>query len=690
MPAKVIQSSFSSGVINPRLAARVDIQHYYQGLRQGVNIVPLVQGGFSRRPGLEYVATVSDGRLEPFEFNTEQTYLMCFTDGNIEVFKDDASAANVTAPWLIAEIADIGVTQSADTMVVGHEDHQTRKLVRGADHATWTLSSIAFENIPKFDFNDTTSPTSTTEEHTLTFGGTWAANEWFKLVVRGSVTEQIFWAADADVLKDRIRSAVVKAMIGLLARTGYGSVSVRQVTYTQNGKSVSVTGTYPNLVIEFADGDAADGDELTVAELSTAAGTLVSAASVNGVPRSEDVWSSARGWPKYPIFFEGRLWFGGSKSKPTSLFGSVTNDFFNFELGDGLDDEAIFWPLDTDQVNAITGLQAARRLQVFTTGGEHVVPDSPATPGLPRVPQQTEHGTKAIKPVNVDGATIFIQRKGRQVREFRHEFVEDAYIAKSLSLLAPQLFDDPVDMAALRGTSDDDGAFVYIVNADGTVSVLLTQRDQEIAAWVQWDTDGKFKSVAVVDDTVYFLVEREVAGSTVYYIEKLNKDFYLDAAVQDTLAPGTVLTGLDHLNGKTVRVRADDSVRKDQLVTGGQITLEREGTNVEAGLWFEPKAETMPPNVNLPSGATLTSLKRIVSVDVIVLDTLGVVINGDRLPDRKLDIDKLDTPSTPFTGVREHKPSESRWEISPTVTISQNDPLPMTILGAVYEVELGD
>ena len=200
----------------------------------------------------------------------------------------------------------------------------------------------------------------------------------------------------------------------------------------------------------------------------------------------------------------------------------MANDFFNFDLGEGFDDDAIFVVLDTDQLNAVTGLAAGRRLHVLTSGGEHVVPESPVTPGSITMPQESSFGSKAIKPVVIDGSVIFVHRKGKQIREFRHSFVEDAFSSQSLTLLAPQLFDSPVDMAALKGTDKEDANYVYVVNSDGTVAVMLTERQQQLAAWAQWTTDGNFKSVAVVDDETYFLVQR----GGVYSVEMLGRHLF--------------------------------------------------------------------------------------------------------------------------------------------------------------------
>ena len=709
--ANVIQTAFTAGVINPWLAMRVDLKQYYEGLKQGDDILPLVQGGFRRRPGLKYIGTAAgDGRLESFSFNTEQSYLFAFSNQRIDIYKDGSLVKSLTlgdgAVWTSAQIPDLGIAQSADTMIVCHEDQQPRKIVRGATDVDWTISTLTLHNIPFFDFDDSLSATPTDEVHDLDFSASgWTAGDSFSLVVNSTETARIFWSADEDLLKERVQYAVVNALLGIKLRSagpvpGIGEDDREERRYWRarqavlqryKGRDTTVDGTYPNLEITFAAGDVWEGlKEITVVDTDiSGAGTVTCTLDTAGSTRAEDVWSATRGWPKYPIFFEGRLWFGGSKSRPTAIFGSVTNDYFNFDLGDGLDDEAIFAVLDTDQVNAITGLAAGPRLQVFTTGGEHVANKGPLTPANISFPQHTKHGARALKPLSLEGPTVFVQRKGKQVRELRYEYLQDAHIAPSLSKLAPQLFNDPKAMAALQGTTTDDASYLYIVNGDGTVAVLLSQQDDDIAAWAKWTTDGSFKSVAVVEDSVYFLVSRTISGGTAYYIEEASLDYYLDSASQVTLSPaGVVVSGLWHLEGETVRVRADSAVRANETVSSGAITLDRDATDVEVGLWFQPLAESMPPHPDFGGGSTMADEKRITEASVYVYETLGLVVNGDRLPDRVLDVDKLDTMPEPYTGFKKHRPGDSRWEILPTLTLSQEDPLPMTVLGVVYEVEV--
>jgi hypothetical protein len=492
--------------------------------------------------------------MAAFSFNTEQTYLMVFTNNQIEIFKDGVSQATVTTTYTTAQLFELNWTQSADTMIIVHEDHQPAKLVRGSTHTSWTLSNITLTNIPTHDF-------------------------------------------------------------------GSGA---------------------------------------------------------------EAVWSSARGWPKSITFFSGRMWLGGSKKRPQSLWGSVTNDFYNFNLGTALDDESIYVTLDTDQVNAITGIFAGRHLQIFTTGGEFYMPDAIITPEKSSVKRQSLFGSSSVRPKSLDGSTLFLDRTGKSIREFIYTYTEDAYTSTSTSLLASHLLSSPVDMDVSRGTSKDDANYLYLVNDNGTMAVFNMLRNQEVSGWTQWVTSGDIEAVCVVVDDVYFVTKRAINGSVVRFLEMVDVDSYTDANERSTPGSATV-TGLGHLNGEECRVKADGAVMANATPSSGNITLSRSAQAVEVGLDYDTLVKTMPLNMDFQNGPTLMRKKRIIRVMLDVHESLGLHVDGTLLPDRALGVGVLDTTPTPYTGLKDVY--KMGWSELAQVEISQTDPVPMLLLGVSLEME---
>ncbi|MAH46077.1 hypothetical protein CMI37_09605 [Candidatus Pacearchaeota archaeon] len=553
---RTLQTAFNSGVLDPRLAARVDIKQYFQGADTGTNVLALPQGGFKRRPGMAYAATLgAESRLFTFSFNVEQTYVMAFQNNAIKVYMDGALQATVTTTYTLAQCGELNITQSADTMIIVHEDHQPAKLVRGAAHTSWTLSNITLSNIPQFDFGS--------------------------------------------------------------------------------------------------------GDE--------------------------DVWSATRGWPKTVAFFEQRLWFGGSQSRPQTLWASQIADFYNFDVDTGEDDDAIDVTLDTNQINGIVALMPSRHLQIFTIGGEFYIASSPITPTNIAVKNQTKFGSASVPPINIDGATLFLDYGQSSVREFVYSWEEEAYTSNSATLLASHLISTPVDMGARRGTSTEDANYVYVVNTDGTMAVFNTLRAQQVAGWTKWETSGTIEAITVEGSTVWFAVKRTINSTTVYYLEKADSDTYTDANKSQTQSSSTTVSNLAHLNGQSCRVRADGAIMADATPSSGSITLARAGVAVEVGLDYDVTIKTMPITSMFGDGSILTNYKRVIRVVADMYESLGVYVNGTLLPDRQLGEDVLDTTPASFTGIKELY--LTGWTRLAQVEITQTDPQPFTLLGLVVEVE---
>jgi hypothetical protein len=150
-----------------------------------------------------------------------------------------------------------------------------------------------------------------------------------------------------------------------------------------------------------------------------------------------------RGYPRSVTFHEGRLYFGGTKGRPSTLFGSRVSDFFNFDPGEALDDAAVSATLDTGTFNAIIDIFSGRHLQIFTTGAEFYVPqtlDTPITPSNLIVKQQTAFGMKGWHPLAECGRlNLFVQRQGKALQEFLFSDTVQAYTSAKISLLSSHL-----------------------------------------------------------------------------------------------------------------------------------------------------------------------------------------------------------------------------------------------------------
>jgi hypothetical protein len=129
-------------------------------------------------------------------------------------------------------------------------------------------------------------------------------------------------------------------------------------------------------------------------------------------------------------------------------------DYFNFDLGTALDDEAVEATINTDQFNAITHIVSGNVMRVFTTGGRVCcfsrLEPIPITPASFLVRPQTRLGSKPGVPVeDLNGAALYsFSAKAEALTRFNLPTPPLAMALKPLSVLSSHLMKDPVDLAA--------------------------------------------------------------------------------------------------------------------------------------------------------------------------------------------------------------------------------------------------
>lgn len=626
----------------------------------------------------EKTATLSKVELKDFSVSTDTHYLLAFTDKNCRIFKDGVQVADIETPYVSDDVNQLRVTQSESVMIVVHEDYPPRRIINLQTDTDWSTEEITFTNIPQFDYDDSSSPTPTSEVQDLTFNS-FTVGQQFQLDIKGVLSKSITYAGSGSAAEQSATAENIRKNLQDMPVFGETGITVA----FQAGTTYRIT----------CAGESADAFELFSGFPTTGAGTdnITFNQITQGSPRKEDVWSSTRGYPKTVAFYEGRLVFGGTKSKNQSLFMSKSGLPFDFDTGEGLDDEAIFITIATRKLNEITDVFPGRRLQIFTAGGEFTIKTKPITPASITVSPETSHGANAVQAREIDGATLFIDRNGKTIREYLYSFNEDAYVSNDISVLSPELITQPVDMAILGGTNSDDANWVFVVNNDGSATILNTLRGQDINGFTRWTTSGFLTNVSVVDDDLYMVNKRTINSAEVYVIEQWSFDYHTDNGIIKTFgSPTTSVTGLDHLEGETVRVVGDGAVMNDKTVSSGAITLENPKSSVQVGLNYTPTFTPMPINTSFGAGGNQMRLKRIVRMNIRVQATGVLKIDGEPIPARAFaDASASPLGSAPAlkTGILDDILDGNGWNREDMPVFTQDDPLPMQVLAIEYEVE---
>jgi hypothetical protein len=620
-----LKTSFSAGELSDELLGRADLRAYENGARRLRNVFILPTGGVRRRPGLAHITTLPG-------------------PGRLAAFE-----FNTEQTYLLV------LTDTLMTIFRGEQEIARIVTPWSEDRLAqlaWTQSAdtmlIAHPDVPP---------------QRLTRG----PGESFALAPWRFVACPFFRFGDEEVT---------------LAVTG----TTGNVTVTASAPSFEPL----HAGVEFRIGK----KRLRITAVTSptvASATILETLAGTAATRDWDeaALSPARGWPATLCFHQDRLVMGGSRDLPNRLWLSRTGDLFNFDLGTGLDDEAIEFALVSDQVNAIRAVFSGRHLQVFTSGAEWMVTGDPLTPGNIQLNRQTRIGSpvdRMVPPVDVDGATIYVSRTGRGVHEFAFADVEQAYQSSDLAVVARHLVERPVGMAY-----DQVSRLLHIVMGDGSLATLTLYRAEQVTAWTRQETQGAFRAVAEVEGIVYLLVER--AGTT--RLERFDPALAVDAAVTATWpTPRDAFAGLGHLLGLDVTVLADGAPRGIVPDSGGLVPLDPPARRAEAGLGFAHVIEPLPPELAGQYGAR-TGPVRLVAVTFRLLETAALTVDigaGPRpVPFRRLGAGVLDKGPQRFTGDRTLRAIGWRRDVTqPLWRIIGESPLPLTLLSVTTEIRVND
>jgi len=654
-----IQTNFTAGEIDPLLRSRVDIKSYENGLETAQNVLCQTQGGITRRNGLRFINSLPNAgadsaangvRLVAFEFSTSDSYMLAFTHNRMHVYKNGALITNINGSGnnyldtsgvslSSAKLANMCWTQSADTLIVVHEDVAPIKIVRGGTDATWTASAISFDSIPKYAFTLSVSNPAGT-------------------LTPSAVSGKVTLTASSSVFSA-------------------GSVG-QYVNAVPQGRAK---------IVKYTSGTSVDA----ITEFPFFNTSAIANGSWEYESGYEAVWSAGRGYPRTVTFHQGRLYFGGSKTRPSTVWGSKVGLFFDFEGTEGLDDDSVEATLDTNTFNAITDIISGRDLMIFTTGGEFYVPQQglePITPTSFFVSTTNRNGSKpGIRVQQLESGVLFIQRQGKILSEIAYSDTQLTYLTSKISLLSGHLLKNPTRMALRRAVDTDENDLLLITNGtDGTIAAYSLMRSQNVIAPSEFITvGGEFIDVGVDLTTIYTVVKRTISGTAQYYVERFDSTLLTDSAVTGGVSS---TASMSHIVGKEVNILLDGIVQANQTVPGGgTVTFPRASASAyEVGLPITVQATTMPIDLKIQSGTRLGFKKRIVEVNALVYETQNMVINNIEVPFRSFDTPlTLDADVPDYTGTKVLH-GILGYSNEAKITVTQSAPLKFTLLGLEYKV----
>ena len=204
------------------------------------------------------------------------------------------------------------------------------------------------------------------------------------------------------------------------------------------------------------------------------------------------------------------------------------------------------------------------------------------------------------------------------------------------------------------------------------------------------------------EDQVWIIVQRNINGATKRFVEYLKPSdfgddtgdaFYVDSGLTYNGAAATSISGLGHLEGEVVTILADGAAHANKTVASGAITLDRAAKKVHIGLGFNSTLKTMRIEGGSIDGTSQGKVKRIHDVTVRLYRSVGLKIGpsssiNDLIPFRS-SADEMDQALDLYTGDKTIEFGNG-YDTDGFVTVRQEQPLPLTIIGIYARLEVFD
>ena len=729
---KTVLTNFSSGELNPLLANRIDTPAYSNGAKQCRNFSLLAEGGVMRRPGTSYLATLpAECRLIPFVFSDDEIAIIVLSNNRMDVYNINGTAivSNYTTNcnWTTAQLFELNFAQFGDTIFVTHRDNPMVKIFRSSA-TNFTVSLYEFQvnedvvvsgayktDTPFYKYEDSSTTLTLSTDATGTGRTVTASTGFFTADYVGH-----YLLIDGKQLKitGYTSSTVVTATIIEAGISGTGphfdwkeeAISTvrgypQAVTFHNNrlwfgGLKSRPAGILASRISEYFNFDVGTGEADEAIDLDIA-GSEVN--EVRHMLSGKDLQVFTDGGEYYiPRANDNTITpgnvsvlrqtpYGISRTAPVMFDqaagfiqknGKAVREFIYSDIEDGYKSTSVSILAqhlidNPKQVAVIKGNFTRPEQYAFFLNNGSTYPGTFAV-------------FHSVRDEKIAGWTLWSTRT-------------DDYYQSLISLneylvccVKRQLNGSTV--YTLERFGDDDSISLDMqttstVNQKGTPLVNGASQTGSVLA-----VDG-FTSDPQINET--FTIAGDLTEYTIQAVTNNgggSYDLNLDQALVSTPADNAVITlvkGFLHdvngiyTNEEINAVEGNSSLGAFTVSASDTITLNTpRASGVEIGFNYTPILETMPIDKELPEGP-LTGLPRRISRAIIDLNSaLDLTVKAADNTSKSLVVQQVN-----FTGGSDLTPVTEKKEFfflgydkSPTVTLSQDDPLPIKILGMSVEV----
>ena len=620
----------------------------------------------------------------------ESEYVLVLTDRCCDVFRgtDGEWLASCAIPHTDSQVFSVKGSPALDTMILYHNDQPPFEVKKLRGDTDWGSNALLFDSVTQIAFDDINVSGGVNEKQVINFSDMAAGNK-FTIEYNGESSSEITANSTQSITASDIQTAI----------NGMSDISGVIVTVYEG------TGASADMQLEFAGADGKKAWPIMVVNVLTGSGTATVEHLVFGQPDKDDLWSETRGYPSCGAFYQGRHWMGGFKARQDIIVGSRAGAIVDFkEDASVIASSPIVVAPNTDDQTTITDIYAGRHLQIFTSSAEIYIPDEPITVDNIALKVTTRHGSSTnIKPVDIQGGTIFLDKSGRALREYLFTDAQQSYSAEPISIMAGHLVASPRSMT-LRPARDVDEPVMLLLANTGVdrsgnkvpAAMCVVDRSQEVTGFTRIKTEGTPLSfISTQAGEAFVMVGRELGGVAWNFLEQFDSEHMSDCSVILNGSGNVVdLTDYPWLEGQQLELHGDGIPFGAFTVVGGFIDLgdRSYSASVEAGLRQVPrivlhsykgKSETSPTMTNQRVFRCLIQFERTGAAAITAHD-------GGR--PRAISFQSYDSGTSDptidellFTGPRRIS-GLGKWQKEPVVEITQLEPMPFLMKSISYDV----
>lgn len=495
--------NFSRAKVDEDLKGRFDLPLYFTGAAQFRNFISNYKGSAKFRSGFEAQIKFEDCAFYSFRFSIKQNYVLVFFENTLRflafdesgnlgwVLDDSGDILELVTPYTLAQSRELSLSRNGDVVYIAHKSSIRTQILTRVSANEFTL-----ENMPHLN------------------------NDPFR-----AFDGAISGITNADPAR----------------------VTTSDAHDFRSGDKVSFSGVGGMTQL--------NGNSYTINVINNSKFDLVGVDSTSfGTYTSGGTASRAAAYPKNVLFYEGRLCFSATDTRPTTIWMSEVADFQNFNLPTTV---LPTLPLEitlTDTSQEIEWMFAGENSMIVGSADTIIAlnggsVNTPLTTENVRASNTLNPGCNSTYPVAKDGNIFYVSADGRRVYFFSYDLLTERFLSQDANILSYDVTKSGVVKLALRKTKDD---LIYASKQNGEfLSLNFLQQDENILGWHEHDSSGEIVDLVDVNDRsgseeIIALFKR---GDD-YFIEKLARDvdfeqrssFFTDDKKADDLAYGRYVT----------------------------------------------------------------------------------------------------------------------------------------------------